>query len=259
MRLRREQIKQATGGESGDAEHQVAEYLEVAADTQMTTTVVVLDGAIGALGGGALIVDQVIRVGHVDGAAGGAFGGNLGLQRGLPCVEWPECSITTSDSTPSMWALLYSTTPSRSARRIDAGRRSVPAHLHCARGSPAAHWRAAGDVRYRARRIHACAAPSDTGPRVCAGIPASARATIAISHAPGREPPRRPGACRLCLCQGRGPPAARARGARRRATSPARPWPSAAPRAAAATARRRHRTARSPVCPHVLRPRRAPA
>src|SRR5271165_6056879 len=64
MRLRREQIKQATGGESGDAEHQVAEYLEVAADTQMTTAVVVLDGAIGALGGGAL-------------------GGNLGLQRGL--------------------------------------------------------------------------------------------------------------------------------------------------------------------------------
>ena len=31
---------------------------------------------------------------------------------GLPWVEWPECSITSSDSTPSMWALLYSTTPS---------------------------------------------------------------------------------------------------------------------------------------------------
>ena len=31
---------------------------------------------------------------------------------GLDWHEWPWCSITTSDSTPSMWALLYSTTPS---------------------------------------------------------------------------------------------------------------------------------------------------
>ena len=81
--LRLEQIEQTTGGESGDAEHQVAEYLEVATDAQMPTAVVVLDGAIGALGGGALVVDQVIRIGPVDGAAGGAFGGDLGLQRGL--------------------------------------------------------------------------------------------------------------------------------------------------------------------------------
>src|SRR6185312_11198211 len=49
----------------------------------MTTAVVVFDGAVGVLGGGALVVDQVIRIGHVDGAAGGAFGGDLGLQRGL--------------------------------------------------------------------------------------------------------------------------------------------------------------------------------
>src|SRR4051794_5539327 len=49
----------------------------------MTTAVVVFDGAIGALDGGALVVDQVVRIGHVDGAAGGAFGGDLGLQRGL--------------------------------------------------------------------------------------------------------------------------------------------------------------------------------
>src|SRR6201996_6889680 len=83
MRLRLEQIEQATGGEGGDAEPQVAEHLEVAADTQMTTAAVVLDGAVDALGGGALVVDQVIRIGHVDGAAGGAFGGDLGLQGGV--------------------------------------------------------------------------------------------------------------------------------------------------------------------------------
>src|SRR5690348_16747009 len=49
---------------------------------------------------------------------------------GLPWVECPECSITSSDFTPSMWALLYSTTPSSRAvlqRRndrvgVDAGR-----------------------------------------------------------------------------------------------------------------------------------------
>src|SRR5690349_15140280 len=82
-RLRLEQIEQATGGKSGDAEHQVAEHLEGPADPQMTTAVVVFDGAVGALGGGALVVDQVVRIGHVDGAAGGAFGGDLGLERGL--------------------------------------------------------------------------------------------------------------------------------------------------------------------------------
>src|SRR4051812_17919448 len=49
----------------------------------MTTAVVVFDGAVDALGGGALVVDQVVRIGHVDGAAGGAVGGDLGLQRGL--------------------------------------------------------------------------------------------------------------------------------------------------------------------------------
>ena len=48
----------------------------------MTTAIVVLDGAVDALGGSALVVDQVVRIGHVDGAAGGAFGGDLGLQRG---------------------------------------------------------------------------------------------------------------------------------------------------------------------------------
>ena len=40
MRLRLEQIEQTTGCKSGDAEHQMAEYLEVAADTQMTAAVV---------------------------------------------------------------------------------------------------------------------------------------------------------------------------------------------------------------------------
>src|SRR4051794_2578156 len=83
VRLRLEQLEQAAGRESGDAEHQVAEYLEGTADPQMTTAVVVLDGAVDALGGGALVVDQVARIGHVDGAPGGAFGGDLGLQRGL--------------------------------------------------------------------------------------------------------------------------------------------------------------------------------
>src|SRR4051794_41892961 len=81
--MRLEQLEQATGGEGDDAEHQVAEDLEVAADPQMTTAVVVLDGAVDAFGGGALVVDQVIRIGHVDGTAGGAFGGDFDLQRGL--------------------------------------------------------------------------------------------------------------------------------------------------------------------------------
>ena len=54
-------------------------------------------------------------------------------------------------------------------------------------------------------------------------------------------------------------PAARARSAPRHATSPARPWPLAAPHAAAATARHHPRTAPSPACLHVVRPRRAPA
>ena len=62
MGLRLEQIEQTTGGEGGDAEHQVAEDLEVAADPQMRATVVVLDGAVDALGGGALVVDQVVRI-----------------------------------------------------------------------------------------------------------------------------------------------------------------------------------------------------
>ena len=60
MRLRLEQLEQATGGEGGDAEHQVAEDLEVAADPQMTPAVVVFDGAVDALGGGVLIVDQIV-------------------------------------------------------------------------------------------------------------------------------------------------------------------------------------------------------
>src|SRR4051794_41951893 len=49
----------------------------------MTTAVVVFDGAIDALGGGALVVNQIIRIGHVDGAAGLAFGGDFGLQHGV--------------------------------------------------------------------------------------------------------------------------------------------------------------------------------
>src|SRR5947209_7983920 len=94
-RLRLEQLEQAPGGEGGDAEHQVAEDLEVAADAQMTTAVVVLDGAVDAFGGGALVVDPVIRIGHVDGAAGGAFGGDLGLQRGL------TAGVAVDDRDPS--------------------------------------------------------------------------------------------------------------------------------------------------------------
>src|SRR3954453_18318209 len=49
----------------------------------MTTAVVVFDGAIDALGGGALVVDQIIRIGHVDSAAGSAFRGDFGLQHGV--------------------------------------------------------------------------------------------------------------------------------------------------------------------------------
>src|SRR3954465_13463229 len=49
----------------------------------MTTAVVVFDGAIDALGGGALVVDQIVRIGHVDGVAGSAFGGDFGLPHGV--------------------------------------------------------------------------------------------------------------------------------------------------------------------------------
>src|SRR4051812_50149483 len=76
-------MEKTTGGEGGDAKHQVAKDLDGTADPQMTTAVVVFDGAIDALGGGALVVDQIIRIGHVDGAAGGAFGGDFGLQHGV--------------------------------------------------------------------------------------------------------------------------------------------------------------------------------
>src|SRR3954451_13893234 len=93
--MRLEQLEQATGGEGDDAEHQVAEDLEVAADPQMTTAVVVLDGAVDAFGGGALVVDQVIRIGHVDGTAGGAFGGDFDLQRGL------TAGVAIDDRAPS--------------------------------------------------------------------------------------------------------------------------------------------------------------
>src|ERR1700750_1015262 len=61
----------------------MAEDFEGTADPQMTTAVIVLDGAVDALGGGALVVDPIIRVGHVDGAAGGAVGGDLRLPRAL--------------------------------------------------------------------------------------------------------------------------------------------------------------------------------
>src|SRR3954470_11655012 len=93
--MRLEQLEQATGGEGDAAEHQVAEDLEVAADPQMTTAVVVRDGAVDAFGGGALVVDQVIRIGHVDGAAGGAFGGDFDLQRGL------TAGVAIDDRAPS--------------------------------------------------------------------------------------------------------------------------------------------------------------
>ena len=87
MRFRLEQIEQTTGGECGNAEHQVAEYLDGTANPKMTTAIVVFDGTVDALHGGPLVVDQVIRIGHVDGAAGGAFSGDLGLQCGLAaCV-----------------------------------------------------------------------------------------------------------------------------------------------------------------------------
>jgi len=33
---------------------------------------------------------------------------------GFPCVEWLDGRRTSSDSTPSMWALVYATTPSSS-------------------------------------------------------------------------------------------------------------------------------------------------
>src|SRR4051794_14842058 len=93
--MRLEQLEQATGGEGDDAENQGAEDLEGAADPQMTTAVVVRDGAVDAFGGGALVVDQVIRIGHVDGAAGGAFGGDFDLQRGL------TAGVVIDDRAPS--------------------------------------------------------------------------------------------------------------------------------------------------------------
>src|SRR5271154_5319319 len=88
------------------------------------------------------------------------------------------------------------------------------------------------------------AAPSGTKPRVCACIPANARATSAISPAPVREPPRRTSAYRPR--QGLLPAATRVRNALRHAPSRARRWRSAATRAAAATTRHRRRSAPSP-------------
>ena len=88
--------------------------------------------------------------------------------------------------------------------------------------------------------------PAAQSRRVCAGIPANARATSAISPAPVREPPRRTNAYRPR--QGPLPPATRVRTAPRHATSRARPWRSAATRAAAATTRHRRRSAPSPAC-----------
>jgi hypothetical protein len=67
-------------------------------------------------------------------------------------------------------------------------------------------------------RTYKYAAPSGTAPRACTGIPASARAIGAISRAPVREPPHRPGPYQPR--QGYGPPAADARSAPRRSAAP---------------------------------------
>jgi hypothetical protein len=114
-------------------------------------------------------------------------------------------------------------------------------------------WRVSADLSVeRCRFTYLCvrqpyvwmrAAPSGTVPRVCVGIVANARA----------QAPLRTLQSANCLLgrprQGRGPPAARAQSGSRHATRQARPWRSAAPRVAAATARHRRHSAPSPVCP----------
>ena len=51
-----EQPDDAVGGECNDAEHQVAERLEVAANTEMAATEFIFDASIGAFCGGPLVV-----------------------------------------------------------------------------------------------------------------------------------------------------------------------------------------------------------
>ena len=51
-----EQPDDAVGGECNDAEHQVAERLEVAANAEMAATEFIFDASIGAFCGGPLVV-----------------------------------------------------------------------------------------------------------------------------------------------------------------------------------------------------------
>ena len=78
-----EQPDDAVGGESNDAEHQVAERLEVAANAEMAATEFIFDASIGAFCGGPLVVCQVPGIGEFDQPAPCALGGDFGLERGI--------------------------------------------------------------------------------------------------------------------------------------------------------------------------------
>ena len=78
-----EQPDDAVGGECNDAEHQVAERLEVAANAEMAATEFIFDARIGAFCGGPLVVCQVGGVGDFDQSAPCALGGDFSLERGI--------------------------------------------------------------------------------------------------------------------------------------------------------------------------------
>ena len=59
VKLGAEQPDDTVGGECNDAEHQVAERLEVAANAEMAATEFIFDASIGAFCGGPLVVCQV--------------------------------------------------------------------------------------------------------------------------------------------------------------------------------------------------------
>ena len=71
-----EQPDDAVGGECNDAEHQVAERLEVAANAEMAATEFIFDASIGAFCGGPLVVCQVPGIGDFDQPAPCALGGD---------------------------------------------------------------------------------------------------------------------------------------------------------------------------------------
>ena len=83
VKLGAEQPDDAVGGECNDAEHQVAERLQVAANAEMAATEFIFDASIGAFCGGRFVVCQVPGIGDFDQPAPCALGGDFRLERGV--------------------------------------------------------------------------------------------------------------------------------------------------------------------------------